>query len=486
MTLVELLVVVVIITTLVATAIPILNPTTDNRRMREASRAVNGFISAAQTRATQIGRPFGVALKRLSQDTGNPEDRAKCLELYYVEQPAPFAGFDDASFVRLSRDTTDEGLDGYDNSSTNSNNTFDDGDMRIQFLRKVSRDQALNDGLPPGLDRDLIPGEMFRQGDVIAIGGKDYQFTDATNEVDSSGFYFAGSGTPDGELYLRPLTPDGSELNYSQPDPNRSDPANTNPTPSNPFLVWTEPLTYSVLRRPAATSLSPLQLPPGTAIDLQASGLLENQGRGSGAFDGNAGFYRQQGTATKYVDNDDPVVIMFAPEGPVSTVRFRQQGAIANSGQEYRVSGQITLLIGRVDTPIDLSNLNLVSLRSLSADQLQTNTKKIRQDHNWLNGDSRWVVVNSATGSVNTSQNAEVVDYAVDEDKWRALDPSSPSDVTFAEQIWAATEFVRQSARGRAVDSHAPPTDVGGSCITLQATNLHEPPTPFTGKTAGE
>lgn len=433
MTLVELLVVVVIITTLVATAIPILNPTTDNRRMREASRAVNGFISAAQTRATQIGRPFGVALKRLSQDTGNEEDRAKCLEMYYVEQPAPFAGFDDASFVRLSRSGRSSGV-----------NAWSNGGMIVQFVRRVSPDGNLNDLLPAGLDRDAIPPGMFRLGDKIRIDGKTYEFTDATTDLDSSGFYDASSGDPDGELYVRLLDTNGGDPNYHDIDldPNRSDPLN------EPYLVWTEPLTYSVIRRPAATSLSPLQLPPGTAIDLQASGLI-GAPRGATA--------RQQVNESAFftpliassgqsvvVNNDQPVIIMFAPEGFVSRLHMNiaenPSGTWVTRAYDEPVSGQIALLIGRSATLVDPDAWS--PDLSANANPSAADRKKLAENYNWLSGDARWVTIGAATGSVNTVENR-----AIDPSKWRAEDVSNDNYLSFTEQLWGATEFVRQSSR---------------------------------------
>src|SRR5262245_54076259 len=48
MTLIELLVVIIILTTVVAAAIPILSPANDNRRIREAGRSLNTFITGAQ------------------------------------------------------------------------------------------------------------------------------------------------------------------------------------------------------------------------------------------------------------------------------------------------------------------------------------------------------------------------------------------------------------------------------------------------------
>ena len=65
MTLIELLVVIIILTTIVAAAIPIMSPANDDRRLREATRGLNTFITGAQARAIALSRPFGIALKRL-------------------------------------------------------------------------------------------------------------------------------------------------------------------------------------------------------------------------------------------------------------------------------------------------------------------------------------------------------------------------------------------------------------------------------------
>ncbi len=70
MTLIELLVVIIIITTLVAAVIPLLSPANDDRRLREATRGLNTYITGAQSRAASSHRPFGIAIKRLSGETG--------------------------------------------------------------------------------------------------------------------------------------------------------------------------------------------------------------------------------------------------------------------------------------------------------------------------------------------------------------------------------------------------------------------------------
>src|SRR3954465_5243370 len=69
MTLIELLVGIVILTTIVGAAIPLMSPSNDDRRLREATRTLNTYITGAQTRAIATKRPYGGAFKRLSQDT---------------------------------------------------------------------------------------------------------------------------------------------------------------------------------------------------------------------------------------------------------------------------------------------------------------------------------------------------------------------------------------------------------------------------------
>src|SRR6476646_3717471 len=77
MTLIELLVVIVILTTIVAAAIPLISPSNDDRRLREAARGLNTYITGAQTRAIATNRPWGVAFKRLSKDTKRVFDATK-------------------------------------------------------------------------------------------------------------------------------------------------------------------------------------------------------------------------------------------------------------------------------------------------------------------------------------------------------------------------------------------------------------------------
>ncbi len=86
LTLIELLVVIVLLLILTAVAIPVLAPNVEQRRIREAARLVNTFLSGARTRAMAIGRPVGVQFERLAS---NPN---ASMVLTYVEVPESYSG----------------------------------------------------------------------------------------------------------------------------------------------------------------------------------------------------------------------------------------------------------------------------------------------------------------------------------------------------------------------------------------------------------
>jgi type II secretory pathway pseudopilin PulG len=232
LTLIELLVVIIILVTIVAAAIPIMSPTNDDRRIREATRGLNTFITGAQARAIARGRPYGIQLKRLSADTGRASpgdvdnDNAVCLEVFYVEQPPAFAGFDPTSAVRISR------------------HPDSDGGFAAQFVRRGMESPPNSDGLPNGLDKDLPPN-VIRRGDILEVGGSRFEITDT--DVDANGFYTITSGKPDGELWIRPYNPSGQLGNFVHRDPDTQD-------PERRFLMWTAPLRYKILRQPTRTS----------------------------------------------------------------------------------------------------------------------------------------------------------------------------------------------------------------------------------------
>ena len=86
MTLIELLVVVGIAVILAAAAVPLVKPAIQDAKLREASRQINVFFSAARARAIEKGRPVGVWIARSA-----PGANAS-MDLYIAETPLPYAG----------------------------------------------------------------------------------------------------------------------------------------------------------------------------------------------------------------------------------------------------------------------------------------------------------------------------------------------------------------------------------------------------------
>ncbi len=85
-TLVELLVVISIIMILTVAVLPTMKPAAESRRIREAARAVNVFLSTARNRAIATSKPCGVIFERTEVDG------RFCTVLYQAETPPPYAG----------------------------------------------------------------------------------------------------------------------------------------------------------------------------------------------------------------------------------------------------------------------------------------------------------------------------------------------------------------------------------------------------------
>jgi hypothetical protein len=434
------LVVIIILTTIVAAAIPIMSPANDDRRIREASRGLNTFITGAQARAIAFGRPYGIGLKRLAQDTdtdGNPnnphDDNAVCLEVFYVEQPPPFAGFDRASKACVS-------------------NVQQVGLVLIQFVREEPGNSK-QAGLPIGIMPELFPGGMFRPGDVAEINGTQFELVNHLGMGIPAAFrpnvtlvpignqlYFAGP--TDGQvatIAARPINDSGQQINPEYDGqgfplgPNRPPSAPARP----PAPYWTAPSAYRILRQPAPTSDEPYQLPEGTAIDLRASGI------GNDVF-----FHHPEPTDSSYsVDNSLPVTILFAPEGRVWRVSF---SALPNKDEESEpptfngsVVDNLYLLIGKrenIPAPLPADNdptLDATRLPPTNSADNEQKVQELKAQNNWLNGISRWIVIGSQTGRIATVENAFV-------DVPSIAASASRFDDKRNQQILAAREFTRE------------------------------------------
>lgn len=492
MTLIELLVVIVLITTLVTTAIPVLSPGGDSRKIREGSRSVNAMLSGAQVRAVETGRPQGVAFKRLSADSRDPEDNGVCVEAYPVEVPPVYSGLDAASRVRVCRRSRQIGLDGrvYPAGVGSSLEAADTTPIEYQIQFVAPTTVPVNSSLPRGWTFDLVPERFFRPGDLIDIGGLLFVFVNISDraatgedepedseafvEADSSSDFFRGYGSSllGAQFVVRPISTraaeilpayDSNGLSLPSADAIVSQSQSFGNNQNGSFNVggigytapfWTEPSAYKVYRQPTPASGDPVQLPAGVAIDLQSSGFPNGVSlyRPSAVWDSSSG-----ANAPRLLT--DPVVMMFSPEGRLDRARglFDANG---NQLDETLATTSLSLLVGRrelipgveADTRADSYSANAVDIADnpLVLDPSEVisdeQAEKWRDDYNWLNLNSRWVVVGAQSGSVTTVPNTFLA--------WRnpaELDRDNDMAVDLDEQLFAAREAValRSTEGGR-------------------------------------
>lgn len=209
MTLIELLVVIGIIATLAAVTIPIMVPAVESRRMREAARGVSTFISAARARAVELNRPVGIHFQPLENEAG------ASMTMFYVEQPAPFAGLEANETVTLSRDTTTGYLVATFNAGIATTDLVRVGDlMKLNFQGHLYRIDQVNttggivssvwlrkenhERTPWKADgTEQVPYQIFRQ--PVPSAGQPYQLPDGI-VVD-----LHWSGTDSGQTYPREI-----------------------------------------------------------------------------------------------------------------------------------------------------------------------------------------------------------------------------------------------------------------------------------------
>jgi type II secretory pathway pseudopilin PulG len=453
MTLVELLVVIIILTTIVAAAIPLMSPSNDDRRLREAARGLNTFITGAQSRAIALKRPVGVALKRLGFDTNKdgkrPEDNGVCVEAYYVEQQPAYCGFEPNCRASVALCT--------------NNNLRQIGLALVRFVTRSTGGGKIS-GLPYGWDIDLnaIPLNMIRPHDVIEVNGTRFELVDSSDysgdgKEQSVTMFVPPTDNPNGGVagyyvvrpsgiavaLVRPINDSGQQISpkhdasgYSL-GTDREAGAPTKP----PAPYWTPPAPYKIYRQSTPMADEPYQLPEGTAIDLRASGVGYNSTTETGPSPDN--YFYIPGVN----DNTDGVLIMFAPEGRVSRVTYGKSPPTSEARFDKAVVDNVYLLVGRRENsaPIAVDTDPTLQSSSVNAATTDDERAKLRAPLNWLLGSSRWVVIGSQSGRIATIENTSVdlVDlFSTATSAPYKLNPSS--EALRNAQILASREFTRE------------------------------------------
>jgi prepilin-type N-terminal cleavage/methylation domain-containing protein len=293
--LIELLVVVSLLLLLVAITVPKLTPNRDARRLREAARAVAGFLDSARTQAMESGQPVGVAIQRMAANNN------VAMVLNQVESPPPYTGDYPATVIGL---TAPSG--GSKQVSTPVGYAWT---ANVWFSDTAPPTSSSWYAAPKG---DY--GLYVQDGDFLRVNQQGYMwqvFQTATSTwtfAQATGFSNMASQTP-------PIYP--SATSGTPPPPTG---------PGMPFQFYPQPNPGRMLRSAAAA----LELPVPAVIDLWASG------GGTVATDPALQAF-QPASAT----DTNPVIIMFNSLGTVDSVSY--------GGVRYTVTETMYLLLGNRD-----------------------------------------------------------------------------------------------------------------------------------------
>jgi type II secretory pathway pseudopilin PulG len=391
-TLIELLIVISIIMILAVATLKVMQPLGE-RRVREAGRAVNVYISSARNRAMEIGRPCGVIFRR-ANGANSP---TASMVLDQCEVPPPFAG-DKTNAVVMVQDWTyrPDAWPYWDNDTTNPPPVLKTYVLKVQV--------RIGD----------FPPLLLKYGDLIQLNGQgpfytivrdpgnpidpDYRRTTPTDPamdppsdpvvldfpIDTTHgdyIFFDDTGVTikdnngDGYIDTHYLT---LALNIQNlPMQAVSWPEYRVPTPPG---NWSNPVSFQILRQPVKSAVSSLQLPAGSVVDLDFSGTDYQS------------FYQSAPTPpNKYYD----VSIIFSSNGSV-------EGYYWNN-KPYPVLGPIFMLIG-----------SRSRVRDFVAQPLGT-TPNLNDLPNWADLASTWITINNQTGMVATDENS-AINFATEKD----------------------------------------------------------------------
>jgi hypothetical protein len=391
---------------------------------------VNVFFGKARTRAIELGRPVGVLFTRDSSQ-GNP-----CLTLQQVEIPPTYAGdvsttvsygsgmpfspfYSGAAYVCGCPNVTSSGSTTYFTTNV---------DGSIPYTVEMFLSPTINTGSSTSPSPVLQPGnnvQLGYQGSLYTIppnsntppstlpppqsvtskNGQTYTLMFATLNLPSS--FPPNTQIP----WAPPPTPQPALMPPWPPPQNLGSPPSWPPTsasfsftdpPSNApvaFQITCQPSFNLKTSITAATqsAVAPLQLPPGTVIDLQSSGT------------NNASF----GV------NPQPTKANPAPPPNVGMIVFSPTGSVYEVFANYTLSqvvDPIYFLIGRRDRmfTLNMSNSTTVTYNSTTGQwtpQVPAVATEIPPNDglaNWQDLSNLWVSVTPQTGRITTVEIASV------------------------------------------------------------------------------
>lgn len=373
LTLVELLIVIAIIMVLLSVAVPLISVGLQGKKVREASRQLNAFVALAKARAAERNRPVGIYFER------TPGNLNQVLTVYLAEVQPPYVGdsTDAKCYIRRNPNLPAPDAGSWElvfeqSTSTMLRNTRNilgvneiaqvrfrpSGPMTV-FVRKA------DPGSPNAPDKDYylvlsFPGGMPPLGSWRDTDGgwgrggfnDGMAYSFAQDSIDEMGWpAFPGMGiTPPNDAY-------------------------DTMTQKGDMPVG---LSYWMFRRPKKLSAAPLEMPPGTAIDLSLSGIS------SSGVEFDAWRPTINPNPPPFPDGRD-IIVLFSPGGGVASL---YSGGVASDPL-----GTMHFLVGRHEQIQPLDALTPCA---------PINPKV--SDGNYVDPESLWVSIGPITGHVTTTE----------------------------------------------------------------------------------
>jgi type II secretory pathway pseudopilin PulG len=352
LTLIELLIVAFIIVLFVAIAVPLLRPASGDRKMREAARQLNSFFAEAKAHAAARGRLVAVYFDRSAAADEQARNTNIVTRLYLAQSPPIYEGDtlgDTVGATLIPRD----------------------GNMQpavtlMQPPPWYSSNPPPNPNVPPSsgtseTNPPEINGEKARWYRLTFPGGSPMRnviisgylsqtvtpsYAPFRIRFNRKGPYFDGYVRYNGAV---PIDPSVSMANFDW----------IAWAPKGKILPENQNVPFEIEFFPQITGDSVLELPTGTVVDLQFSGL------------------GPQGTEFQLQPTDaTPLMVVFSPGGEVEW--------LMNAGTMTNDVRRMHFLIGTLERAVDQTGL---------------------ADSNLADPACQWVSVHGRSGHVTTADN---------------------------------------------------------------------------------
>ncbi len=328
-TLVELLVVITLLLIVTAVTLPVVAPSIQQRRVREATRLVTSYLAAARARALETGRPVAVVIERFTPGLANATSTASAgvsqnysMSLSIAESPPLYAGDTLVSAVSISHPPAT--LPPYPSQLYLSFNTSIDN-WNAQQIR-------VGDGIRFNFQGPIYYFDSSNpyntNNNIISLTNIN-TLSQPSYPSNWSAYYSVGL-LPNITTY-NPSTP-GTVVNTAiDTSLVLTPPYNSGYQPGNPNIPpGGSPVPYQIYRQPTRSAVDPLQLPEGIVIDLAYSGMSTES----------YGIFSQPNATAVPPFTPSNVMIAFSPTGRM-TMLYDQV--------PLRPTGAVFLLLGRIE-----------------------------------------------------------------------------------------------------------------------------------------